>query len=139
MKLVEAELQSLVAAMPDMSLKELRQVWEEHYGAPPRIRAADLIRRLLAFRLQADFYGSFDTTTRRLIAGDRKIPPSAEPVPGMRLAREWRGRRHEVTVLDNGVDYEGQRYRSLSEVARHITGQRWNGPRFFGLRERAVR
>ncbi len=58
---------------------------------------------------------------------------------GMRLAREWAGRRHEVVVVDGGVIYDGSTYGSLSEVARHITGQRWNGPRFFGLRQANVR
>ena len=57
----------------------------------------------------------------------------------MRLAREWAGRRHEVVVIESGVVYEGVTYRSLSSVARHITGMSWNGPRFFGLRQDNVR
>jgi hypothetical protein len=57
----------------------------------------------------------------------------------MRLAREWAGRRHEVVVIESGVVYEGVTYRSLSSVARHITGMSWNGPRFFGLRQGNVR
>jgi Protein of unknown function (DUF2924) len=59
--------------------------------------------------------------------------------PGARLARDYAGRRHEVVVIEDGVVYDGNRYGSLSEVARIITGQRWNGPRFFGLRRENVR
>jgi hypothetical protein len=127
-----------VAAIAVMSLAELRTEWERRYGAPPRHRAADLLRRVLAWRLQADVHGGFDAPTRRMLdKEDGEIKVSA--TPGMRLAREWAGRRHEVAVIESGVVYEGRTFSSLSEVARAITGQRWNGPRFFGLRQANVR
>jgi hypothetical protein len=127
-----------VAAIAVMSLAELRTEWERRYGAPPRHRAADLLRRVLAWRLQADVHGGFDAPTRRMLdKEDGEIKVSA--TPGMRLAREWAGRRHEVVVIESGVVYEGRTFSSLSEVARAITGQRWNGPRFFGLRQANVR
>ncbi len=119
--------------MTALSLSELREDWRTRFGSPPMHRAADLLRRVLAWRIQAEVQGGFDAATRRLLSkGDSKLYTA--PQPGMRLARDWAGRRHEVVVLDGRIIYEGQTYGSLSAVARHITGQRWNGPRFFGLR-----
>jgi hypothetical protein len=126
-----------VAALTTMSLKELRLEWERRYGAAPRHRSADLLRRVLAWRIQADVYGGFDAATRRMIEKDGPVELAA--TAGMRLAREWAGKRHEVVVIESGVVYEGVTYGSLSAVARHITGMSWNGPRFFGLRQENVR
>jgi len=130
-----------IAALATMSLAELRAEWERRYGAPPRHRAGDLIRRVLAWRIQADVHSGLDAPTRRMLdkadGADGEVKLSA--TPGMRLAREWAGQRHEVVVIESGVVYEGRTHGSLSEVARHITGQRWNGPRFFGLRQANVR
>jgi hypothetical protein len=96
-----------------------------------------MLRRVLAWRIQADFYGGFDALTRRMIESNEA--PKLGPAPGMRLAREWAGKRHEVVVIESGVIYEGRKFNSLSQVARHITGIHWNGPRFFGLRQTNVR
>lgn len=127
-----------VADLQAMSLHELRAEWQRRYGEHPRHRAADLLRRVLAWRIQADVHGGLDAPTRRMLEQDQaQVKVSA--TPGMRLAREWAGRRHEVCVIESGVVYEGCTYGSLSEVARHITGQRWNGPRFFGLHQENVR
>ncbi len=72
--------------------------------------------------------------------GSARHPDSALTLkPGVRLLREWGGRTHQVTVTDDGFDYGGKHYRSLSEIARTITGARWSGPRFFGLRKRQGR
>ncbi len=127
-----------VAAIASMSLVELRSEWERRYGAAPRHRSADLLRRVLAWRVQADVHGGLDAATKKLLARE-DLPLRVAPPPGMRLAREWAGRTHEVVVIENGVVYEGKTWGSLSEVARHITGMRWNGPRFFGLRQVNVR
>ncbi len=127
-----------VAAVATMSLAELRTEWQRRYGPPPRHRAADLLRRVLAWRIQSDIHGGLDAPTRRMLEKDQaevKVPAR----PGMRLAREWAGRRHEVCIIESGVVYEGRKFGSLSEAARYITGQRWNGPRFFGLRQANVR
>ena len=126
-----------VEQLSGMNLTQLRRLWESRYGTPPRHRAADLLRRVLAWRIQAERCGGFDAVTRSLLEQDDKVAP--KPLPGTRLAREWAGKRHEVIVGDKGVIYEGVTYGSLSEVARLITGQRWNGPRFFGLRQDNVR
>ena len=127
-----------VAEIIDMSLAELRAEWQCRYGPPPKHRAADLLRRVLAWRIQADVFGNLDVPTRRTLSKEQNVlRPAAQP--GMRLAREWAGRRYEVVVIESGVVFEGQTFGSLSEVARHITGRRWNGPRFFGLRGVNVR
>jgi len=126
-----------VAALTTMSLGQLRLEWERRYGAVPRHRSVDLLRRVLAWRIQADVFGGLDAPTRRMIESDG--PVRVSPTPGMRLAREWAGRRHEVVVIESGVVYDGATYRSLSAVARHITGMAWNGPRFFGMRQDNVR
>lgn len=132
-KSVAGDVQRIAA----MSLQELRVEWERRYGDAPKHRSPEMLRRVLAWRVQADAYGGFDAATRRLLEAD--TPVKIAPVAGMRLAREWAGRRHEVIVIESGVVYKGETYKSLSEVARHITGIRWNGPRFFGLRTENVR
>ena len=127
-----------IAELVDMPLAELRAEWQGRYGPPPKHRATDLLRRVLAWRIQADAFGDLAVPTRRLLFKEQNmLRPSAQP--GMRLAREWAGRRYEVVVIESGVVFEGQTFGSLSEVARHITGRRWNGPRFFGLRGVNVR
>jgi len=137
MRRANARVSRDVAALTTMSLQELRTEWERRYGAVPRHRSADLLRRVLAWRIQADVHGGIDAATRRMIEKDRPVQLAA--TTGMRLAREWAGKRHEVVVIESGVVYEGVTYGSLSAVARHITGMNWNGPRFFGLRQENVR
>lgn len=129
---------AVVAQLIDMPLAGLRAEWQKRYGQPPKHRAADLLRRVLAWRIQADAFGDLDAATRRILSKEQTVlRPAAQP--GMRLAREWAGRRYELVVIESGVVFEGQTFGSLSEVARHITGRRWNGPRFFGLRGVNVR
>jgi len=137
MSRVSAKIAREVADLEGMTLLELRLDWERRYGAAPGHRSADLLRRVLAWRIQADAYGGFDAATRRMIERAGPIKPGASA--GMRLARDWAGKRHEVVVIESGAVYEGVTYRSLSSVAKHITGMNWNGPRFFGLRQENVR
>jgi Protein of unknown function (DUF2924) len=111
--------------------------WQELHGPAPKHRAPDLLRRVLAWRIQADAFGGLDAASMRLIASNQ-APRMAAEQPGMRLARDYAGRRHEVVVVEDGVVYNGSHYTSLSQVARVITGQRWNGPRFFGLRRESI-
>jgi hypothetical protein len=124
-----------VRALEALDLHGLRDEWRKRYGQPPKMRSRELLARLLAWRILADAFGALDAATIRLLYSDRLPPPKPRLDPGTRLAREWQGRRHEVDVLERGFRYAGQDYRSLSEVARIITGTRWNGLRFFGLRE----
>lgn len=124
-----------VRALEALDLHGLRDEWRRRYGEPPRMRSRELLARLIAWRIQADAFGGLDATTIRLLKSDKLPPPPPMLAPGTRLSRDWLGRCHEVVVLEQGFRYAGSEYRSLSEVARVITGTRWNGLRFFGLRD----
>jgi len=128
-----------LAELERLNLAGLREVWARRYGFTPKLRSPELLRLNLAWRMQAEVYGGLDAETRALL---RKAPPkrARDPrlVPGTRITKEHLGCRHEVVVADDGAFlYGGRSYRSLSHIAREITGVRWNGPRFFGLREAA--
>lgn len=134
----QAVVRDEVAGLQSMTLSELREVWAARFGAPPKQRSVELLRRVLAWRLQAEACGGLDAATVRLFGSERTLVMVAEQ-PGTRLARDYAGKCHEVIMIEEGVLYDGETYGSLSEVARVITGQRWNGPRFFGLRRENVR
>jgi hypothetical protein len=133
-----------LAALRGLDNKALKQRWRALYRteAPVRI-GRTLLLHAVAYWLQERALGGLRSSTRRLLEraaediGSRR-PPVEAPVtkarPGTVLIREWHGVSHRVTVLADGVLLRGTRYRSLSEVARKITGTRWSGPRFFGLR-----
>jgi hypothetical protein len=133
---VTAEVEGLAG----LKLEELRQVWLQRFGAPPRLRSADLLRRYLAERIQMQHFG-FDRTLEKALAvlvrshRSGKTPPLKRPTVrlGTTLIREWGGETHRVEAVDGGFLWRGEKYRSLSLLARRITGARWNGPRFFGL------
>jgi hypothetical protein len=131
------ELAALLAVIEQMGLAELRTIWARHCGAPiPPLRSGPILRMLLAWRLQSKFQGGLDADTRRTLG--RSGPVKAEGLDlgiGARLTRSWQGRTHAVVVEADGFSWEGRRYRSLSAVASAIAGSRWNGPRFFGLRD----
>jgi hypothetical protein len=138
-------LEAEIARLNDLGLAELRRVWKERLGTPPAIASTDLTRRWLSWELQAQASGGFDATTRRrlrrLCKAFRADPPSitlpdSGLSPGSMLAREWNGVTHRVVVLEEGFTWNGKKYASLSDIAFRITGTRWSGPRFFGLRHR---
>lgn len=131
----EERITAEVRALAALDLSGLREEWRRRYGTPPRMRSKELLSRLLAWRIQADAFGGLDAVTIRLLNNERVGPPPVRLAPGTRLAREWQGRRHEVEVVETGFRYGDTSFRSLSEIARAITGTRWNGLRFFGLRE----
>ena len=122
--------------LDELDLEALRRVWRTHYGKPPALRSVELLRLMLAYRLQADALGGLDLETRRQLA--RCGPPIAEGLHlgvGTKLRRQWKGRIVEVVVEANGFSHEGKVYKSLSAAATAIAQTRWNGPRFFGLRK----
>jgi len=132
-----ADAAAAVAALEGLGLKALRSEWRTRYGAPPALRSPELLAMMLAWRIQAEAEGGLGAETRRALRRPvAKLRAAPRPNAGTKLAREWQGVRHEVTVQsDGGFLYRTQRFRSLSQVARAITGTRWNGPRFFGLRD----
>jgi hypothetical protein len=114
------------------------------YGVePPARMRRPLLIRAIAYRLQDRALGGLRPATRRLLASVADDATARRPMdvardskvkPGTTLVREWHGVHYRLTVLEDGVQFGGQRYRSLSEVARKITGSRWSGPLFFGLK-----
>lgn len=127
-----------IAALDALSSAELRLRWTALTGTPvPRVSPA-LLRMALAWELQARAYGGLSReTTRTLDQLARGVTRTQPQSAGMRLVREWQGRVHVVTVgEDQVIRWEERNYGSLSEVARAITGTRWSGPAFFGLKKR---
>ena len=121
-----------VRALEGLGLHELREVWRGRFGAQPRLRSPDLLRRCLAWRIQTLAYGGIDPGLRRRLRGEGRVGEGLEE--GGRIVREWRGQRHEVEVVDGGYLWNGRLFKSLSPIAFEITGTRRNGPGFFGLR-----
>ena len=141
------QLAAEIAALHSATILQLRQRWKALYGTePPRRASRDLLTRAVAYRLQERALGGLSTSTRRLLDRVADDISARRPVkvvsvrklhPGAILLREWGGVQHQVTVLESGVSFRGKQYRSLSVVARLITGSRWSGPLFFGLKKRS--
>jgi len=137
-----------IAGLSKVSITNLRERCTSLYGKETSGRLGrSFLVRAIAYRLQEQAFGGLKPSTRRLLARiaketaagtSPKSPPVRKAETGTILVREWQGSAHRVTVLGDGVSFNGKRYRSLSEVAREITGSRWSGPRFFGLRSSAL-
>lgn len=142
----QEEISREIASLSQLSRPNLKQRWRDLYGTEPPLKISrNLMLRAVAYRIQERAFGGIKPLTRRLleqIANEldgrrqRGGAPRATVPAGTVLLREWQGRSHHVTVLDEGVLYQRKRYRSLSEVAQVITGARWSGPLFFGLKRR---
>ena len=136
-------IEQQIAALGSLGVADLRKLWAARYRRPaPPIQSADVLFRLIAWKLQVNAFGDLDADTSSKLAplktaSSRGKPATPSPALGLRpgsiLSREWRSVTHRVLVLDQGFEHEGVRFGSLSEVARAITGTRWSGPRFFGL------
>ncbi|WP_197706335.1 DUF2924 domain-containing protein [Magnetospirillum sp. 15-1] len=131
------------ASLPDRSRDALKQFWQKLFHQdPPHKLGRKLMLLAIAYKLQERASGGLKSSVSRrialageAIAAGKAPAPVTTVKPGTRLLREWQGTTHEVIILDSGVRYRGETWRSLSEVARAITGARWSGPRFFGLKE----
>ena len=134
-----------LARFPELDLGELRQQWRALYKteASPHL-SRELLLRAVAYRMQELALGGLRPERQRQLrqfaqqlkeSGATRIRPRPELQPGTRLVREWQGRTYEVLVRDDGFSWQGAHYRSLSAVARTITGTAWSGPLFFGLKE----
>lgn len=122
----------------------LKIEWERRYGEPTPALSPDLLRLGLGHKLQKERFGGISRATQAMLReiarrkgqGDVKLPPHRKLTPGTRLVRDWHGVGYTVVVMDNGFEYGGKRWKSLTGIAKAITGSHWNGPRFFGLTER---
>ena len=141
----QARASSEARATAGLDLPALRTEWRRRWGEPPAFRSRDLLLRAAAYRIQADASGDLPAPVRRRVlelaerfAADRGFTPvpSLSLKPGSSLVREWGGTRHEVAVTADGFTYQGESFRSLSQVAGKITGAKWSGPVFFGLKSR---
>ena len=131
-----ADVEDMVLELEEMTLDQLREQWGRRYGAPPPLRSEPIMRQLLAWRLQAQTYGGLDAETRKVLARSGAVEPEGKSLGiGARLTRNWKGRIVTVVVEEQGFRWEDQMFPSLSAAATAIAGSRWNGPRFFGLRD----
>ncbi|MDX2309621.1 MAG: DUF2924 domain-containing protein [Hyphomicrobium sp.] len=134
-----------IARLEIFKIDELREEWRRlHQTPPPKRLSLDMLLRGVTYKLQENAFGGFSKGTLRKLHGSiaggitEKSRPRVSFKPGTRLVREWHGVTHTVVILNDGVEWRGQRYRSLSVVAQEITGAHWSGPRFFGLKTRAA-
>ena len=141
--MASAEFEREIDALAEFARAELVERWRTHYRTePPKGISRRLLIRAIAYEMQAKRYGGLKPATDRRLRmfangtangdhGGRKTAPPLQS--GARLVREWNGVNHVVEVIEGGYVWNGDRYRSLSVIARAITGARWSGPRFFGL------
>jgi len=145
-----ADIEARIIALETLTIADLRIEWRRLYRATPPIRLSrDLLIRGVAHMVQERALGGLSLSIRRRLRSLSKAPnrrdgaaaaPAITLKPGTKLVREWHGHAHTVSVLDDGFEYRGERYPSLTRIARRITGVHWSGPLFFGIgkRRRAV-
>jgi Protein of unknown function (DUF2924) len=142
-----SQLADRLAVLAELSLADLRLEWRRLFRADPPRLSRDIMMRAIAYRLQEIAHGGASRATQRRLmtladefetGGTIAPPPGPKIKPGSRLVREWHGRTHTVCVTDDGFEFQGKAYRSLTKIARDITGAQWSGPRFFGLTKRSA-
>jgi hypothetical protein len=146
---LDASVFSIVADLEGHDLSGLRRKWRAHLGGePPAHLQRWLLMRVLACRMQADVFGGLDKSIQRMLPSkkeqgaavpfNRRAPQTRDGVElkaGALLVREWKGKLERVVILEEGFAWNGQIFKSLSQIARAMTGTNWNGHRFFGLRQ----
>jgi hypothetical protein len=136
-----------LAALPSLPMSDLWALWDQYFPRRPSHPNRQYVESRLAYRIQEKAYGALPTNIRKMLveagAKHSKIKSAAGRsaqtllMPGTTLIREWDEREYRVTITPDGLyALDGQVFKSLSAAARHITGTRWNGPKFFGLRDR---
>ena len=136
-----SSLREQLEALEQAGAVELRAEWRRLFGAAPPRLSRDLLVRALAYRVQERASGGLSRASLRQLnidadengAAIARASPTPALKPGAKLVREWHGRSHVVSVTNAGFDYAGSTYRSLTEIAKLVTGAHWSGPRFFGL------
>jgi hypothetical protein len=146
---LDATVLSIVANLEGLDLNGLRRQWRAHLGGEPAAHLTRwLLMKVLAYRLQADAFVDLDKSIQRMLRSnrnrgaatpfDRRAPQTRDGVglkAGALLVREWNGKLERVMILEDGFAWNGQTFRSLSQIAKAMTGTNWNGHRFFGLRQ----
>jgi hypothetical protein len=141
------DIEAEIAGLADRSAHELRLAWRSFYrGDPPLGLSRDLMIRALANLMQEHAYGGPSLAMKRRLTtlagefekGSLCLDPGVVLKTGARLVRQWHGQTHTVLVVEDGFEYDGQRYRSLTMIAARITGAHWSGPRFFGVTKRTA-
>ena len=135
-----------ITALDTMPLLDLNDLWARFYGVPAPSLSKDLLRRSLAYRLQEMTHGKLNqrvaTYLSRYSSDDGSNKQKQQLGPklsvGTKLVRDWHGVGHSVTVVEDGLEYNGQHWKSLTAIAREITGAKWSGPRFFGLTAKGI-
>jgi len=137
-------LASELAALSERDAAALRTEWRRLYRSePPKRLSRDLLELAVAWKLQERVLGGLSAATKRRLSelmrtmAEKSDLPAARTAtlrPGARLIREWNGETHEVLVVEDGFQWNGKTWASLSVIAREMTGTRWSGPRFFGLK-----
>ena len=142
-----SEHERKLAALASMSPAQLRALWRECWRRPAPAMAPDLLRRGIAWKIQSRVDRVLCAETKRALELAATRLRRGEPItssrsvslkPGTRLVRDWRGKTHQVLVLDKGYEHEGRHFTSLTQVAFVISGSRWSGPLFFGLKKRRL-
>jgi Protein of unknown function (DUF2924) len=152
-KTTHVSLEDEIARLRGLDIEPLRARWRTVFGgkAPPHLPRR-LLFAIIGYHLQAEVFGDLDAETLRLLKKLELAPSKNEAVPlakalcerrrelspGTILVREWNGQTHRVMVVEQGFALEGTTYDSLSKIAHAITGTKWNGPRFFGLRDKQI-
>ena len=136
-----SDLEAELARIAGMNINELRSLWREREGKEaPSGFSKDLLARALAYAVQEEQFGGISKEVKKLLAHpDAQAEPPRRIKAGSVIVREYAGARHEVFVVADGFSWQGRTYLSLSAIAKEITGTRWNGPRFFGLRDEQAR
>ncbi len=142
-------LENEIGSLEGLPSHELKIAWRRLCRTqPPRCMPRDLMIRALAYRMQERAHGGLAPAAKRKLRslvteieanGMQVFDPGVALKPGARLVREWARRTHTVIVLEDGFDYEGERYPSLTKIAAKITGAHWSGPRFFGIGKKRAR
>ena len=145
-----SDIETRIIGLEALTTADLQIEWRRLYRAmPPTRLSRDLLIRGVTYRVQEQAHGGLSLSTKRRLRslsdgadqpGGSAAAPAIALKPGTKLVREWHGHAHTVSVLDDGFEYQGERFGSLSRVARRITGVHWSGPLFFGIskRRRAV-
>ena len=132
---MSTSLQEQLGELSILNREQLANRWQQCFGvSAPHLCRTPLMRQAIAWHLQTKELGGLSLLEKRQLQSDA-ITPSNKPSNGSRLVRVWQGKTHQVTVLEDGYLYEDRTWKSLSAIARHITGTPWSGPVFFGLKK----